>query len=471
MRRPAAHVLVFLFATGSFAQQPLVEKIEVSIVNVDVTVTDRAGHAVRGLTRDDFEILDDGEPQPITNFYSVDDRAGTVDDRFRRKVLVLIDVPSITVFERNRALERLEQFIDDRFHGGEYDWSIATIDDGLRILLPPTSDKAAIHEALSQIRKDVAPPLSLPGERSAPVPTTRATAFSEALERWQQTIETGESVNAIVDAMRSFAAADGRKILLLLTGQLLPFDTMLPGLVVQRDRMIREANASNVAVCIINPEGVAAGDPSMYWLARETGGLLMPGNDVDASLRQFDDDASTWYSLGYRSPHPDDSGAHRITVRLKKRSDDHLQYRDGYSALSSDAQTKRTLGSRFGAFMIGGSAIPVTLTFNAPRPAGDSLTISMKTTVPADALAYLPSESGKSGHVDIVVSLFDDAGRSVWFVHLRRDANLGKSEAPTGVFNESTDLYLTKGKPYRVVVAVRDLSSNEVGVAEQRVEF
>lgn len=52
--RPAAYVLVASLAVSAFAQQPLIEKIEVSIVNVDVKVTDRAGHAVRGLTRDDF---------------------------------------------------------------------------------------------------------------------------------------------------------------------------------------------------------------------------------------------------------------------------------------------------------------------------------------------------------------------------------------------------------------------------------
>lgn len=391
--------------------------------------------------------------------------------------MVLIDVPSITPYERNRALERLEQFIDDRFHGGEYDWSIATVDDGLRVLLSPTSDKTAIHESLDRIQQNLAPPLFLPGERNMPLQVTPAAAFSNVLERQRQSIAAGESVDAIVEAMRSFGAADGRKIILLLAGQLFPYDPRLPQLayprwiVALRDRLIHEANASNVAVCIINPEGVAAGDPSMYWIARQTGGLLMPGNDVDASLRRFDGSASTYYSLGYRCPHPDDSGVHQITVRLKKPSKDHLQYRDGYTALSSEAQTNRTLGSAFGAFMVSGSAIPVTLTFNTPRPAGSSLIVSMKTMVPADAFAYLSSESGKSGHVDIVISLFDAAGRSVWFVHLLRDANLGKTEAPTGMFNESTELYLTKGAPYRVVVAVRDLTSNQVGVAQERVEF
>src|SRR5262245_15207259 len=44
------------------------ETIEVSIVNVDVFVTDKAGNRVRGLTKDDFEVFEDGVKQPLSNF-------------------------------------------------------------------------------------------------------------------------------------------------------------------------------------------------------------------------------------------------------------------------------------------------------------------------------------------------------------------------------------------------------------------
>jgi len=49
------------------------ETIEVSIVNVDVVVTDRHGNHIRGLTAADFEIRDNGVPQPITNFAEYND--------------------------------------------------------------------------------------------------------------------------------------------------------------------------------------------------------------------------------------------------------------------------------------------------------------------------------------------------------------------------------------------------------------
>ena len=44
------------------------ETLDVSIVNVEVFVTDRSGNRVRGLTRDDFEIRESGKKQEISNF-------------------------------------------------------------------------------------------------------------------------------------------------------------------------------------------------------------------------------------------------------------------------------------------------------------------------------------------------------------------------------------------------------------------
>jgi VWFA-related protein len=60
-------------------------QLEVSYVDVDAVVTDAQGHPVAGLTRDDFELLEDGKPQKIEMFSYVEllvappDRFLTVD--------------------------------------------------------------------------------------------------------------------------------------------------------------------------------------------------------------------------------------------------------------------------------------------------------------------------------------------------------------------------------------------------------
>jgi VWFA-related protein len=47
-------------------------KVEVEYVDVDVLVTDQQGRFVRDLTRDDFQVFEDGRPQTITNFSMID---------------------------------------------------------------------------------------------------------------------------------------------------------------------------------------------------------------------------------------------------------------------------------------------------------------------------------------------------------------------------------------------------------------
>src|SRR6185503_7358715 len=44
----------------------------VEAVQLSVIVTDREGNPVSGLSEDDFEILEDGKPRPITTFFAVD---------------------------------------------------------------------------------------------------------------------------------------------------------------------------------------------------------------------------------------------------------------------------------------------------------------------------------------------------------------------------------------------------------------
>ena len=49
---------------------------QVSAITVDVVVLDKSGAPVRGLTRDDFTVLEDGRPQTIVGFESRDVETG-----------------------------------------------------------------------------------------------------------------------------------------------------------------------------------------------------------------------------------------------------------------------------------------------------------------------------------------------------------------------------------------------------------
>src|SRR6059058_5308998 len=76
-------VLLTLAATSLTAQQQpnqlpkLAESIDVKVINVDVVVTDKKGNPITGLTKDDFELYENGQPKVISNFYEVEGKKAT----------------------------------------------------------------------------------------------------------------------------------------------------------------------------------------------------------------------------------------------------------------------------------------------------------------------------------------------------------------------------------------------------------
>lgn len=72
-RLVAAILLAAVFGLAQNQQQPTgieqpLVRVNVDLVQIDVVVTDSKGHHVADLRPDEFEVLDNGKPQPITNF-------------------------------------------------------------------------------------------------------------------------------------------------------------------------------------------------------------------------------------------------------------------------------------------------------------------------------------------------------------------------------------------------------------------
>ena len=79
------------------AQQPAPSatfQVEVNFVDIDAIVTDARGNFVGDLTKDDFELLDDGKPQEISAFSLVDIPMPTASATTRRPPAIVTDVKS-----------------------------------------------------------------------------------------------------------------------------------------------------------------------------------------------------------------------------------------------------------------------------------------------------------------------------------------------------------------------------------------
>ncbi|HEX9162351.1 MAG TPA: VWA domain-containing protein, partial [Thermoanaerobaculia bacterium] len=312
---------------------PLVEKVNVSVINVDVTVTSRTGQPAMDLKPADFEVFEDGKPQTITNFYVVDhavvrqEGAGapaatqtTSDTHFRRKAVLLIDNHFVDKRRRDECLRELRKFIQSDY-AGEYDWSIGVIGGGVHMILPFTADKAAINAVLDNViaRGTIAPVAQVTPEAIAD-PSQRvvgggergdaaaASALASAMVQRRAEVEAEvdrdfrflnaldairASARAVIDACRALSPMDGKKLIVLVTGgmeidnrtadprSLSSFSS--PGdhdreAADIRESMAREANAANVNLYLINAVGTAS--PVLGFDTGQGNPATALGNDV-----------------------------------------------------------------------------------------------------------------------------------------------------------------------------------------------
>lgn len=159
-----------LFATAGFAQ--VHETIHVNLVEVPVTVIDRNGDPVRGLTQNNFELIDQGHKQPITSFDVIDfgspeiNRASQLNPAARRTFLLLFDLSFSSPLGRSKAQEAALNFVARSMKRRDLA-AVATIDvdKGFRLLSAFTTDRTLLTAAIkSPITFSSTDPLQIAGK-------------------------------------------------------------------------------------------------------------------------------------------------------------------------------------------------------------------------------------------------------------------------------------------------------------------
>ncbi|HEV7570462.1 MAG TPA: VWA domain-containing protein [Thermoanaerobaculia bacterium] len=158
--------------SASFAapQQTLTESIEVRVANIDVVVRDKAGNPVAGLTKDDFELFEDGTKQPITNFYEVRRNSDVVAaqptqpgetpsvttpaEQRPRKLILFVDNFSLQPSRKGPILAAVEKFID-RHMRPEDQAMLISWRQGVEVVTPFTSDRSVLRNGIATLRRTV----------------------------------------------------------------------------------------------------------------------------------------------------------------------------------------------------------------------------------------------------------------------------------------------------------------------------
>ncbi|HEX8474563.1 MAG TPA: VWA domain-containing protein [Pyrinomonadaceae bacterium] len=155
-----------------------VVRITSNLVQVDAVVLDKEGRQVTDLQAEDFEVLEDGKPQPITNFSYISTQllrspspsaspsvASAVATKnvpppppallrraqVRRTIALVIDDLGLSFESTSQVRRSLKKFVDEQMQPGDMAAIIRT-SAGVGALQQFTFDKQMLHAAIERVR-------------------------------------------------------------------------------------------------------------------------------------------------------------------------------------------------------------------------------------------------------------------------------------------------------------------------------
>ena len=308
MRWVAPALLGALLAQAPIERRPMATegetptiRVESRLVNVVVNVADGTGAPIGGLSREDFQINEDGAPQKVSFF----ERESSTP----LSIVLAIDASESVL--RNEGLEKraAKQFVKTLIRSQD-EIDLMDFSDTVREIVSFTNNPKRIDSGLNQLER---------GD---------ATALYDAIYLASQRL--GQTKN---DAGR-------RRVLVLITDGT---DTKKNS---HYTMAIDEAQRAGVMVysLIIVPVMADAGrntggEHALIQMASDTGGkyyYVGDPSDLPAALAHVSDDLRTQYVLGYYAPQhaSRDAGTQRrIQVQLRNpelASKDSLRYRTAY---------------------------------------------------------------------------------------------------------------------------------------------
>lgn len=226
------------------AQDNFVESVNVSVVNVDVYVTDKSGQRIKGLTRDDFEITENGKTMAITNFYAVEGgkttligdepppppaavpgppgrkvEAPALPEDQRLRLIVYIDNFNLRPFNRNRVMRELRVFLSQKINKGDQ-VMLVTYDRSTHVRQTFTSDMDLVNSSLLDIEKISAQGVHADSERRDAlrnIEESRSSSEAEGIARSyaeSQFNDLSFTIDALKELVNSLAGMPGRKAIL-----------------------------------------------------------------------------------------------------------------------------------------------------------------------------------------------------------------------------------------------------------------
>jgi VWFA-related protein len=370
-------------------QPPITFRAEINYVEVDARVLDQQGAFVPTLKAGDFQVFEDGKPQPVT-------------------VFSLVNIPVERAERPLFASKPIESDIKDNVQGSDGRIYLIVLDDLHTSFGRSPRTKAAARQFIQRYMgaNDTAAVVVTSGRSVGQEFTNNPRLLVEAVDRFsgqklrsatlnrideeartRETRQQGDRINDVDDMERGFHARNaldtiknlagylgnirGRRKALVLFSEGIDYDiydvfgnSSATTIMDSTRDLIAAATRANVAVYGVDPRGLTAmGDDaieiqsfpddtslginqnslyneirlsqdSLRVLSDETGGFAVVNqNDFNTAFRRIVDDNSSYYVLGYYATNDRRDGRYRkIEVRVNGQPGLTVRARKGYVA-------------------------------------------------------------------------------------------------------------------------------------------
>ena len=350
-------------------------RVEVNYVEIDANVVDAQGNFVRNLTRDDFQIIEDGKPQSLTAFSMVDipierpdpplfAKAAIPPDvvsnktPFEGRVFVLVIDDLHTRFNRTaRSRAAARQFVE-RYVGANDMVAVVNTSGFGKAMQDFTNNRQlalrAIDAAMGN-KADSSVTAALQDyymNRDTPGAASNANASFNEMQRYNNARNTMRTLRNLAEYMSGMR---GRRKAVVFFSEGINYNVVDPfnnphATDVQREMrdLIASATRANVNVYTVDPRGVATGmedaieiggfptdnsinatqlteelrleHDSLRVVADETGGFaVLNQNDFRTAFSRILGDNSSYYVLGYYPTNDKRDGRFRnVQVKVLK---------------------------------------------------------------------------------------------------------------------------------------------------------
>jgi VWFA-related protein len=448
---------------------PLTFKVEVNYVEIDAVVTDEQGAFARNLTKDDFQIVEDGKPQTLSVFAPVDipiERAdpplyaktsippdvATNRTPFEGRVfVVVIDDLHINFARTSRVRAAARQFIE-RYVGTNDVVAVVNTrgrNDAMqdftsnRQLALNAVDRAMGQAAESSTKAALQDYSNNQGQRGADSHMSRDFNELERYTNGRNTLDTLRSLSEFVSGMH------GRRKAVVLFSEGINYDTSntiqnryATDIQSSMSNLIAAATRANASIYAVDPRGVTSGmedsidigsfptdnsisitdmqtelrvsQDSLRQMAGETGGVaILNQNDFRTGFSRIVDENSNYYVLGYYPTNDRRDGRFRNVQVKVNRPGLRVRARKGYYASKGKADKPKPAGHEGTSPELRdalASPIPVNgLTMAATatpfRGAAPNDAIALALEIDGSPLKFEKKEDGLM-HNDIEISLF-----------------------------------------------------------------